>query len=669
MLVLAVAVTSGAAAATPNAKGIDVSHWQGKIQWPRVAAAGYTFAFGKVTEGTTYTDPTYATNRTGAESAGLTFGAYHFGRPGGSGAAGIIANAIAQADYFLDVAQPQAGELPPVLDLETKGALAVAGLQTWTRAWLDQVAARTGVEAFVYASPSFWKTALGDTVDVADAGYPLWIAHWTTNASPLVPAAAWGGRSWTFWQHNSHGTVPGISPQVDLDRFNGADASAAAIGSYPGGLPQPSTAPTIVGTALTAKTLAAVPGAWVGGKPLVFAYQWQRCDAAGAGCVPIVGATTETYLPVTDDVGHALTVAVTAQSAAGTAAASSPPTSPVSSSGSTVTRPAATSTPTVTGIPQAGQTLTLSVGTWTGSPTAFTYQWRRCSVAGTQCVAILGAATSSYTLTPDDIGATISPVVTATGRGGSTSVPAPTTAPVVAAPVPAAVPGSAVAVAGAAGAVSTADGSATVSWQPGAVPVGSTVTLALAGRGLLFSVSPAVPQLPWAVDLTYTAPTTGVVGTSTDNKIWRVAPHLATPALPVAELTGTYADAAGLTHVLLRTTGRIALFPAGSWGDPSLVATGLPKPRLVGTLHAKRLRSGVVVVTGRVRVPSQALLFVNIVGRTAVKRSRLRRPGGAPVRVSVSARRLPRGTAATLRIAARDPYGRSAELVTRFRAP
>jgi hypothetical protein len=217
--------------------------------------------------------------------------------------------------------------------------------------------------------------------------------------------------------------------------------------------------------------------------------------------------------------------------------------------------------------------------------------------------------------------------------------------------------------------VSTADGSAIVSWQPGAVPVGSTVTLALAGRGLLFGVSPAIPQLPWAVDLTYTAPTTGVVGTSTDNKVWRAAPHLATPALPVAELAGTYADAAGLTHVLLRTTGRIALFPAGSWGDPSLVATGLPQPRLLGTLHAKRLRSGVIVVTGRVRVPSQALLFVNIVGRTPVKRARLLQPGVVPLQVSVSARRLPRGTSATLRIAARDPYGRSAELVTRFRAP
>ncbi len=669
VLVLAAAAVSGASAATPNAKGIDVSHWQGKIQWPRVAAAGYTFAFGKATESTTYTDPTYATNRSGAESAGLTFGAYHFGRPGGSGDAGIIANAIAQADYFLDVAQPQAGELPPVLDLETKGALAVAGLQKWTRAWLDQVAARTGVEALVYASPSFWKTALGDTVDVADAGYPLWIAHWTTNASPIVPAEAWGGRNWTFWQHSSHGTVPGITPQVDLDRFRGADASVAAIRGYPTGLPQASAVPTIVGTAQTGKTLAAVPGAWVGGKPLVFAYQWQRCDAAGAGCVPIVGATAETYLPVTDDVGHALILAVTAQSAIGTASATSPATPAVSSSGSTVTRPAATSAPTVSGTPQAGQTLSLTVGLWTGSPTAFTYQWRRCSAVATQCIAIVGAASSTYTLTPDDIGATISPVVTATGRGGSTSAPAQTTATVAAAPVPAAVPGSAVVVAGAAGAVSTVDGSATVTWQPGTVPAGSTVSLTTSGRGLSLSVSPTVAELPWPVDIAYATPTADVVGTSTDNKVWHVAPHLLTPALPVAQLTGTYVDGTGLTHVLLRTTGRVALFVAGSWGDPSLVAAGLPKPRLLGTLHAKRLLNGVVVVTGRVRVPSQALVLVNIPGKTSVKRSQVRRPGVVPVSVSVSGRRLPRGTAATLRVAARDPYGRSAELVTRFRAP
>ncbi len=341
---------------------------------------------------------------------------------------------------------------------------------------------------------------------------------------------------------------------------------------------------------------------------------------------------------------------------------------PVSASGSTVTRPAATTAPAVSGTPQVGQTLTLSTGAWTGSPTAFTYAWRRCSVSGTQCVAIVGAAGSSYTLTPDDIGATISPVVTATGRGGSTSAPAPTTAPVVAAPVPPAVPGSTVAVAGAAGAVSTLDGTATVIWQPGAIPAGSTVTLTASGKGLLFKVSPTVAQLPWAVDLAYAQPTARqVVGTSTDNKVWHTAPRLASPALGVAQLAGTYVDAAGLTHVLLRTTARVALFTPGAWGDPSLVAAGPPTPRLVGRLQARRLRNGSVLVTARVLVPSQAHLWISVHGPN--RQSLLRKPGAVAVRSSISGRALPRGAHAALRVAARDPWGRKAALVVAFRAP
>ena len=669
VLALAVFATTSdaAAAATTYAKGIDVSHYQGKIAWPKVANASVTFAFGKATEGTTYTDPTYTTNRTGAESAGITFGAYHFARPAGSGDSGLIANAIAQADYFLDVAQPQEGELPPVLDLETKGNLTTPALQKWTSAWLTEIAARTGVAGLVYASPSFWKTALGDTLTVAASGYPLWIAHWTTNASPLVPAETWGGRSWTFWQYSSHGRVAGISPQVDLDRFKGTDPSAAAIGTYPVGTPAPSATPTIVGSAQSGRTLAAVPGSWSGGKPLTFDYQWQRCDAAGAGCTPLVGATKETYVPVTADVGHALTVAVTAQGPDGSATATSPPTVTVSASGVTVTRPTATNAPFVSGTVQAGQTLTLSVGTWTGSPTAFTYEWRRCSATGTQCVAIVGATAPSYTLTPDDIGAEISAVVTATGKGGSTSAPAATTSPVVAAPVPAAVPGSAVATPGAAGAVSTLDGGAAVTWQPGAIPSGSTVSLTKTGKGLLLAVSPAIAQLPWPVDLQYAQPATGVVGTSTDNKVWHAVPRLRAPALGVAQFAGTYVDAAGLTHVLLRVAGRVALFTPGAWGDPSLVAAGPPRPRLVAPLKARRLRDGSVLVTARVRLPSQAHLWVSVKGPT--HQSLVRKPGAVPVRVRISGRSLPRGTRATLRVAARDPWGRKAALLAAFRAP
>src|ERR1700730_807907 len=325
VLVLAALLSVPAGAAT-FAKGIDVSHYNGAIDWTQVATASYRFVFTKATEGNTLIDPTYSINRAGAKAFGLRLGAYHFARPAGSTDAARIANAIAQADFLLTVAQPQAGELPPVLDLETKNGLSATALQTWTDAWLGEIAARTGVNALVYTSPNFWKTALDSTGSIAASGYRLWVAHWTANAAPLVPGANWGGFGWTFWQWSDCSKVPGFAHCVDGDRFNGVDPGTVAIPPYPGGPPSSASPPTIVGTAQTTQTLAGVPGPWAGGKPVTFVYQWQRCDAAGANCLPIVGATSQTYVPTTDDVGHALVLAVTAQTPAGSAIASSPAT-------------------------------------------------------------------------------------------------------------------------------------------------------------------------------------------------------------------------------------------------------------------------------------------------------------------------------------------------------
>src|SRR5262249_39837308 len=63
-------------------QGIDASHWQGSINWTSVKNSGKTFAFYKATEGTTYTDPTFAANWAAIKNAGLIRGAYHFGHPG-----------------------------------------------------------------------------------------------------------------------------------------------------------------------------------------------------------------------------------------------------------------------------------------------------------------------------------------------------------------------------------------------------------------------------------------------------------------------------------------------------------------------------------------------------------------------------------------------------------
>ena len=161
-LLLAVfAVTSPAVAATPLVRGIDVSHWKGSIQWPRVAQGGYRFAFTEATNGFT-TDWTYERNRSGATAARLAFGAFHFARPAGSTPQGVISNAVAQADYFASVADPQTGELAPVLDLERTGGLSPASLRAWTAAWLDEVYLQIGIRPTIYSSPTFWRRAMRD---------------------------------------------------------------------------------------------------------------------------------------------------------------------------------------------------------------------------------------------------------------------------------------------------------------------------------------------------------------------------------------------------------------------------------------------------------------------------------------------------------------------------
>ena len=676
LVALAVAcVLAAPAGAVTYANGVDVSHYQGVINWTQVASKSYRFTFAKATEGVTLVDATYPVNRAGAEGMGLRFGAYHFGRPAGASAAAIVASAISQADHFVDVAQPQVGELPPVLDLEVTGGLSPSALAQWAQSWLDEVKARTGVSGFIYASPDFWKNKLGDTSAFALGGYRLWVAHWTKNASPLVPASNWGGLGWTFWQWTDCASVPGFLNCVDGDRYVGTDPGPIAIAPYPSGVPVASVPPTILGTVKIGSTLAALPGAWSGGKPISFTYQWQQCDAAGANCTPISGATGETYKPGAGDAGHALIVTVSAQSAGGGAAAGSAPTVAVGTAGSgTASQPAATSAPTIAGETTAGQQLVSSVGTWSGSPTSFAYQWRRCDVTGANCAAISGAVSSTYTLTPGDIGTTLSLVVTATSSAGSQTAATVPTGLVAAAPVPPATPGSFVAVAGAAGAVVTTDGRATVTWQPGAVPDGATVTLAqgerapaLAGTGVVLGVS-GTTTLPWPLDVAYAAaPAAGsVLGYSTDGVVWRPVMALAGASLPAGDAAGTYTDpSTGVVHVLVSEPLRLAAFAAGRWGDPSLVAAGLPTVYRNGPLTVKRLRSGVVVIRTRVSVSSQAHLYVGIAGG-ATRETLVRRPGSVPITLRAH---LKRGVTARLRVAAVDPFRRRAALLLPFTSP
>ena len=208
-----------------NAEGIDVSHWQGTIDWAKVKAAGKKFAYIKASEHTSFVDDKYQTNRANAKKNGILVGAYHFARPDSTSG-----DAAAEADHFIRTAAWVPGELLPVLDLEVTGGLSSSALQTWVKTFLERVYTKTGERAVIYVSPSFWSTKMANSTWFAKNGYEvLWVAHWTTGSSPSVPAESWGGKSWTFWQYTSDGSVAGIGGRVDLDRYRGQDFSRVII--------------------------------------------------------------------------------------------------------------------------------------------------------------------------------------------------------------------------------------------------------------------------------------------------------------------------------------------------------------------------------------------------------------------------------------------------------
>lgn len=192
--------------AGPTTRGIDVSYFQNTVAWRRVRQAGIQFAFIRVSDGTTVSDPRFADNWSGARRVGVLRGAYQYFRPDES--------AVAQADLLIAAIRRDPGELPPVIDVETDGGKSPAQVEARVRAWVDRVRSQLRVEPIVYTGPEFWRRGTGG----ADlSSQPLWIAHYTRNC-PTVPAP-W--KRWTFWQHTDRGAVPGIEGPVDLNLFAG----------------------------------------------------------------------------------------------------------------------------------------------------------------------------------------------------------------------------------------------------------------------------------------------------------------------------------------------------------------------------------------------------------------------------------------------------------------
>jgi lysozyme len=309
LLLALLAPLAAAAPAAAAVRGIDVSHWKGRIDWTRVRAGGYGFSFAEATNGFGV-DWTYGRNRSGAKANRVAFGAFHMGRPNGSTPKAVVADAVAEADWFVGTAQPQTGELAPVLDLEHTGGLSPASLRAWAAAWLDEVWRQVGVRPTIYTSPSFWRRSLRDSSVFAGLGSRLWVAHWHVPA-PRVPAANWAAAGWSFWQWTNCSRVPGIRGCVDGDRFRGGTIRAALMAPPPLSI-QP---PTISGVPQSGQILSAAAGTWQAVSAPVLSYQWERCtDTTAEECVAIPRATTSTYAVTPADAGSTLRVLVAAQS-------------------------------------------------------------------------------------------------------------------------------------------------------------------------------------------------------------------------------------------------------------------------------------------------------------------------------------------------------------------
>ncbi|MDQ6777186.1 MAG: hypothetical protein M3071_13430, partial [Actinomycetota bacterium] len=193
--------------------------------------------------------------------------------------------------------------------------------------------------------------------------------------------------------------------------------------------PPVATGPAMVtGSATVGSTLSSTHGSF-SGNPTSYAYQWRDCDASGAGCTDVAGATASTYLVVGSDVGHTLVVAVTATNAGGSASVSSDPTAVIPPvSGPAPAPPVATGAPVVSGSATVGSTLSSTQGSFSGSPTSFAFQWLDCNSPGTGCTDISGATLSTYRVAGSDVGHALLVVVTANNAGGSASASSKQTA-------------------------------------------------------------------------------------------------------------------------------------------------------------------------------------------------------------------------------------------------
>ena len=593
----------------PAPFGPDVSRWQhpngAKIDWAQVHAGGSSFAIAKATEGSTYTNPYYATDVEAARANGLVVGAYHYARP-----ALPLSTASDQAAYFAavlgDVRTP--ATLPPILDLETTGGLTPGQLVTWAQVFTETLRTATGRVPVVYTYPSFWTVQMGGSS--AFLRSPLWLATYRPN--PPVPVGGWP--AWSLWQYTASASVPGITGAVDMSRFAGDALGLAAFADGTLDVPWPINAPA---APVAVRAGAGVRSAAVRWQPSddggALPTSWTVTASPGGATVTRPGTSTTADVPGLAE-GTAYAFTVTATGVAGSSPVSAPST-PVTVRGDPAGRPGR---PSVT-VGKGRVALTWA----TPTPAATSYAVRRCSPAPCTPTAVVATSTTpAYADTAVIGGVTYAYALTGANRWGSS----PVTAPVQAMPLPTvdrlAAPTRLVAT----GAARTLS----VAWTPVQHAARYRV-LRCQGAGCVPSGAPvATVDIP-AARLTQSV----AAGSTFTYAVTAIAGPLASPSSPTATATALVPQALRVTSSVAvpragqRTTLRVLLTRAdtrapmgGRSVTVSFTATRGPAPKPV-TLRTSSAGVATTTVTPLantvVAVRSAAPDALTLVTRTTVK--------------------------------------------------
>ena len=196
---------------------LDASHWQGRVDWSAVKAAGADVVILKCSEGLTHADSRYPEHLRGASEAGLLVGAYHYGRSGND----PVTEAGVAVKRALGVRKVH-------LDVESHDGMPPDELGQWIAAWCAEVERLTGTTGMIYTARWFARPHLDDGAAIPEDGrWPLWAADYVRDARQV--ASEWDG-AWDrhlLWQWTASARWPGFKGRVDANWLFSADGEAA----------------------------------------------------------------------------------------------------------------------------------------------------------------------------------------------------------------------------------------------------------------------------------------------------------------------------------------------------------------------------------------------------------------------------------------------------------